>query len=154
MTGTADGWRSTGTSSSDATQAFTADWIIIVRQKPLSNQKSRVDKTNSRWRHVSVWCNNLFLMVKSVVFASQSQSRFILCVTGSSGGGWLSFLVELQESWFLYHHGNGAFVAARIFQGRQGLFLWSFGGVRLPEKNNNNLLGLQHSGKLSYLVSG
>lgn len=59
--------------------------------------------------------------------ASQSQSRLILHVTGSGGGGGLALLVEFQEAGFLYHHGNGRFVAAGIFQRRQGAFLRSFG---------------------------
>lgn len=102
--------------------------------------------------NILVSSNDSLPMVNLLYFASQSQSRLVLHVTGSGGGGRLSLLVELQEGRFLCHHGNGAFVATWVFHRCQGLFLWRFGGVRLPKKTEWQAVWIV--GKLSYLVPG
>lgn len=59
----------------------------------------------------------------SVHSTSQSQSRLVLHVTGSSGGGGLALFVEFQEAGFLYRYSNSHLAVSGIFQRGQRPFL-------------------------------
>lgn len=72
----------------------------------------------------SCFCSNTSFDV-----ASQSQSRLILCVTGS-GGGSFSWLVQFEETGFFYD--NSHLTADGIHQFRQSPFFWSFSRVPIP----------------------